>query len=219
MPAIAALAGLTILYPWWVTLPLFVLSAFAAAGITYAVAVHRVLAPRVVVRQSLQYALARRTLGIAAALPTTLLVVSLVQQRDRSLAEMLGVLHRDLKPENILLPDSDAGAGVEVKVLDFGVAKLLGGDGMAPEQLACASVSTRTDVFALGAIAYELLTGVPPFGRGPLVEIATRHRTGPAPIDRDDVPAAMAEAISRALSVDAGVRPESATAFALSLGW
>ncbi len=149
-------------------------------------------------------------------------------------AHALGVLHRDLKPENILLPDGDVGA----KVLDFGVAKLLGSDGtapenetltlagqpigtpayMAPEQLAGASVSTRTDVFALGAIAYELLTGTPPFGRGPLVEIATRHRTGPGPIEREDVSPTMAEAITRALSVDAAVRPASATAFALSLG-
>ena len=120
-------------------------------------------------------------------------------------AHQLGVLHRDLKPENILLPDSGVGA----KVLDFGVAKLIGGEGiapenetltlagqpigtpayMAPEQLAGAPVSTRTDVFALGAIAYELLTGNPPFGRGPLVEIADRQRQGPAPIDREDVTA------------------------------
>ena len=153
-------------------------------------------------------------------------------------AHQLGVLHRDLKPENILLPDSDTGAGVGAKVLDFGVAKLLGVDGaapdnetltlagqpigtpayMAPEQLAGAMVSTRTDVFALGAIAYELLTGVPPFGRGPLVAIAAGHRTGPAPIDRPDMPAGMAEAIAVALSVEPNQRPASATAFAMSLG-
>lgn len=149
-------------------------------------------------------------------------------------AHRLGVLHRDLKPENILMPDSGVGA----KVLDFGVAKLLGADGersdndtltlagqpigtpayMAPEQLAGAAVSTRTDIFALGAIAYELLTGTPPFGRGPLVEIASRHRTGPLPIARGDLPAGMAEAIVMALSVDPGQRPASAMAFAGHLG-
>ncbi len=64
-------------------------TALAGVGITYAVAVHRVLAPRVVVRQSLQYALARKTLGLAAALPATLLVVSLIEQRDRSLSEIV----------------------------------------------------------------------------------------------------------------------------------
>ncbi len=147
-------------------------------------------------------------------------------------AHRQGVLHRDLKPENVLLPDD----GVAAKVLDFGIAKLVASEGadendtltlagqpigtpayMAPEQLAGAAVSTRTDVFALGAIAYELLTGVPPFGRGPLVDIATRHRTGPPPIDRDDVPAAMEDAIRAALAADATERPESATLFASAL--
>ena len=61
-------AGIVVVYPWWVTLIFHLCTALAGAGITYAVAVHRVLAPRVVIRQSLQYALARKTLGIAAAL-------------------------------------------------------------------------------------------------------------------------------------------------------
>ncbi len=152
-------------------------------------------------------------------------------------AHRQGILHRDLKPENILLPEDGAAA----KVLDFGVAKLVSADEndqddneasdtltlagqpigtpsyMAPEQLAGSRVSRKTDVFALGVMAYELLTGVPPFGRGPLVEIATRQRTGAGPIERTDVPAEMAAAIARALSPNPDERPDSATAFAASL--
>jgi hypothetical protein len=60
--------------------------------------------------------------------------------------------------------------------------------------------------------------GAPPLGRGLLVAIATRQRTGPAPIDRPDVPMGMAEAIAVALSVEPNQRPASATAFAMSLG-
>lgn len=150
-------------------------------------------------------------------------------------AHRQGILHRDLKPENILLPDAD----VPVKVLDFGVAKLVGADPdaapehdtltlagqpigtpayMAPEQLAGAPVTPRTDVYALGAIGYELLTGAPPFGRGSLVDIAARQRAGVPPLERADVPEPLSAAIAQALSLDPAQRPATAAAFAAALG-
>ncbi len=101
-------------------------------------------------------------------------------------AHQKGVLHRDLKPRNILVSDEDG--RYAVKVIDFGVAKAIGqhltGDTlqteigaivgtpgyMSPEQagLVNATVNTRTDVYSLGLILYELLTGTPAFDHGEL---------------------------------------------------
>ena len=90
MPAVvAALGGARFAWPAWIALPLYVLVALPAIGVTYAVAVHRVLSPRVAMRTSLQYALARKTLAAAAILPGILLVVSLVRKRDQSLAAII----------------------------------------------------------------------------------------------------------------------------------
>ena len=149
-----------------------------------------------------------------------------------------GVLHRDLKPENILLPGGDT----DVKVLDFGVAKLVvderSSDGsadhslltsstiqtsagmivgtpayMAPEQLNAAPTDGRTDVFSLGVIAYEMLTGRLPFGRGTLAEVVLAQSRGAPPLT-SDASAAMARAVRTALELDADRRPATPQAFA-----
>ncbi|MEM9493022.1 MAG: serine/threonine-protein kinase, partial [Myxococcota bacterium] len=123
----------------------------------------------------------------------------------RQLASALGaahaknIVHRDLKPENIfVVPDSDLPEGERIKVLDFGVAKLAQRDEgenltaqgsifgtpayMAPEQCAdAANVDHRADLYAIGCILYELLCGVPPFGRGGLELLAAHLRDKPRP--------------------------------------
>ena len=149
-----------------------------------------------------------------------------------------GVLHRDLKPENILLPGGD----IEAKVLDFGVAKLVS-DGsradveepmetmaaltvagtiigtpayMAPEQLAALALDARTDVFALGVIAYEMLCGELPFSRGSLTDVILGQARGAQPLtERDpDIPAALDRAIRRAMDMTPDQRPATPQAFA-----
>ena len=154
-------------------------------------------------------------------------------------AHQEGVLHRDLKPENIVLP----GGHAEAKVLDFGVAKLVedrpiaaaddGAEGyqatltmagtivgtpayMAPEQLRAEAPGPRTDVFALGVIAYEMLCGELPFSRGALTDVILAQARGAQPLtDRDAaIPAALCRAVMRALDLEPEGRPASARAFA-----
>jgi tRNA A-37 threonylcarbamoyl transferase component Bud32 len=139
-------------------------------------------------------------------------------------AHQSGIYHRDLKPENILLPSSGTGP----KVVDFGVAKLSQsntGEGgtqtsggtivgtpayMAPEQLRGDAVDARADVFSLGAMVYEMVTGKLPYGGGSFVEIGIKQSAGEMKVDTGQMPAALAGVIRRAVAYDRDKRPATA---------
>lgn len=143
-------------------------------------------------------------------------------------AHARGVVHRDIKPGNLFLPDRDI---TRVKILDFGIARpqatrpatrtgiLLGTPGyMAPEQIIGApTIDPRADVFALGCVMYECLTGRPAFDADQMMVLLAKMRAPepPRPLDvRLDVPVALDEIIARMLSSNPAHRPADGTAVA-----
>jgi tRNA A-37 threonylcarbamoyl transferase component Bud32 len=146
------------------------------------------------------------------------------------------IVHRDLKPDNIMIVGPDCNGDRETtKVVDFGIAKLrdLAGESkltqtgsvmgtphyMSPEQCRGESLDARSDVYSLGAMMYEMLTGAPPFVSRSIAGLLAKHLTEPAPPlpASLDVPPAVRQAISRALSKKPGQRQSSATEFAREL--
>ena len=141
------------------------------------------------------------------------------------------VLHRDVKPENILL------AGGRALVADFGLARAIGAADyrkltetgvivgtvfyMSPEQLReDRDLDQRADIYSLGCILYEMLTGGPPFTGRSLTEVATRILRAPVPSvsrARAGVPAAVDAAIARALAKSASGRFATMQEFAAAL--
>src|SRR5262249_19927020 len=111
-----------------------------------------------------------------------------------------GIVHRDLKPENVFLVRDPAApdAVASVKVLDFGIAKLLAADAsarltmrgmvlgtpeyMAPEQCGGSDeIDERADIYALGCILFEMLSGEPPFVAAAVQELMVAHMFQPVP--------------------------------------
>ncbi|HVZ75287.1 MAG TPA: serine/threonine-protein kinase [Polyangia bacterium] len=166
--------------------------------------------------ESLGARLGRGALPVATALDFARQIGSALAAAHRA-----GVIHRDLKPENIFLCPTDAGGVVSerVKVLDFGISKIRGSQTvktqdqvligtpqyMAPEQAAGknAAIDARTDLFALGAIVYEMLAGKPPFsGDSVVAVIMAVVSSTPEPLATlaPEAPASVIAAVERALA-------------------
>jgi eukaryotic-like serine/threonine-protein kinase len=157
--------------------------------------------------------------------------VGLVVQACQGLAHAheAGLVHRDVKPQNLLLRDD----GV-LKVADFGIARaaettvltqvgtVLGTAAyLSPEQALGEEVTPATDVYALGAVLYELLAGRPPYEFDSLADLAAKQREEPiTPVSElaPDVSPQVEDAVMRALARNPAYRPTAATAFAQELG-
>jgi len=166
--------------------------------------------------------------------------VEIMEQVCQAIGEAhhLGIIHRDLKPDNIMLTTQN---GLEdwVKVVDFGIAKLepsvaeggvaqaaLTAAGamlgtpqyMAPEQLRGQKADCRSDIYSLGVIMYEMLTGKPPFNSKKTSEIVVGHLNvtpeSPKRVRMDlNIPDYVSEAVMRALSKNPAARPTTVQEF------
>src|SRR5262245_45127759 len=111
-----------------------------------------------------------------------------------------GIVHRDIKPANIMISDK-AGLGEQVRILDFGLARLTEGSTklttgivvgtpnyMAPEQCKGGDIDARTDLYACGVMLFELLTGRKPFVADDPIQVVRKHLMEPPPTLASVVP-------------------------------
>lgn len=157
------------------------------------------------------------------ALPVDVALPILSQTADAlQAAHDLGVVHRDVKPGNLLLV-----GGTTVKVTDFGISvavdsvpltepgQVLGtAQYMAPEQALGRDVTPASDLYALGVIGYEMLSGRPPFTDGTAAAISSAHVHRLPPPLPTSVPDDLRNLLNESMSKDPAERPASARAFA-----
>jgi serine/threonine protein kinase len=167
-------------------------------------------------------------------------VVEIMRQVTGALeaAHAEGVVHRDLKSDNIMLIDVGNNTGDWAKVLDFGIAKIqepVGQDPaltapnliigtpqyMSPEQCSQASeIDSRSDIYSLGIIIYEMLVGHVPFTGESPTAIMMKHLQEPPPsvlVERQDLPAEVGEVVERALAKNPDDRYQTASELSMSL--
>jgi len=136
-----------------------------------------------------------------------------------TVAHQAGIVHRDLKPANILINDEGL-----LKIVDFGVAAARSsGDTqltktgyvigspkyMAPEQILGKKVDEKADIYSVGVILYEMLTGVPPYTKGDHMSVMYQHVQGKAQTVRElnqNIPEGLEAVVSRAMEVDRSKR-------------
>jgi len=165
--------------------------------------------------------------------------VTLLKQMCAGLhhAHELQIIHRDLKPENVMLVPDDAGGVERAVVMDFGLAKerradpaiakltatgiILGTpEFMSPEQIRGKPLDARSDIYALGIVAFEMFTGKLPFqGRNAQEMMIARLRSQPIATRtlRPDIPDAVEKALTKALQTNPDDRFATAIEFAEAL--
>jgi serine/threonine protein kinase len=149
------------------------------------------------------------------------IVVAIAEGLAAAHAQQPAVVHRDLKPENVMLSD-----GGSVKVTDFGVAKILAAahatntqsvgtlQYMSPEQIDARAIDARSDLYALGLVLYECLSGVAPFRSSSPRELLNQQCTQAAPALPEEVratlPAGVEQVMLRMLEKSPDARPATA---------
>ena len=174
----------------------------------------------------------RDRLNAEGALPFDEVVTICRQVCDAlAAAHRVGIVHRDLKPDNIfLLADPTQPGALRSKLFDFGVAKLLGEQDkhvghktiagavvgtpfyMSPEQALCQEVGAASDIYSMGVVMFEMVTGGVPFNAEQLVLLLNAILKQPAPPAsqfRPEVPPFLDRLILRCLEKDPGARPQT----------